>query len=108
MKKKMNTGKKSVTWSGMQREKRTSANNRSLFQKGLMLNQTHGTATKEELCFDFDWDLTLDTGATFTSVKNKNIVTGLKKTKKPVLMCTHASASETEMKAEILGMDHKC
>ena len=33
---------------------------------------------------------------------------GLKKAKKPILMCTNAGDRKSDMKAKILGMDHKC
>ena len=45
---------------------------------------------------DFNYDLLLDTGATFSSIKNKKVVTQIKKAKKPITMVTQTGERKME------------
>ena len=51
---------------------------------------------------DFKHDLALDTGATFTSVRNTETVTNLKKSKNPMPMCTNAGERRLDKVREII------
>ena len=39
---------------------------------------------------DFNNDLALDTGATFTSMKNKELMVNIQEAEHPILICTNA------------------
>ena len=54
---------------------------------------------------DFKCDLALDTGATFASIRIKDIVTNIRDSKNPILMCANAGERRLDKVGEILGMN---
>jgi hypothetical protein len=53
---------------------------------------------------DFENDLVLDTGATFSSMKNKNLLAGVYEADKPIKMCTNTGTRLITQRGEMLGM----
>lgn len=53
---------------------------------------------------NFKYDLALDTSATFTLVRTTEIVTNIRDSKNPILMCTNAGEHRLSKVREIIGM----
>jgi hypothetical protein len=70
------------------------------FQYGVCLHQSEKRAT------DFNNDLVIDTGATFSSMKNKDLLAGVYGVEKPIKMCTNTGTRIVSERGEMLGM--KC
>ena len=53
---------------------------------------------------NYDTELILDTGETFSSVKNRELLAGVYTSKKGMMMLTNAGEREIEERGELLGM----
>ena len=56
---------------------------------------------------DFDNNLALDTGGNSPSVQNKKVVTSIRKTEHPILMCTKTGERKINEVSKIIGIDDK-
>jgi hypothetical protein len=82
------------------------------FQTGIQGIQIHDH--QYEVCLhqsqkrptDFDNDLVIDTGATFSSMKNKDLLAGVYEVKRPIKICTITGTRIVAERGEMLGM--KC
>ena len=88
------------------------------FQTGIQWLQVHDT--QDKICLhqtrkrtnaieqlrkaDFDSDLVLDIFATFSSMKNKNLLAGVCTVDRPIKMCTNTGARCVTECGEMLGV----
>ena len=86
------------------------------FQTGIQWLQVHND--QEEICLhqlkkrskenktvkktDFDNDLVLDTGATFSSMKNKDLLAGVYEVDRPIKMCMNTGTRLVTERGEML------
>ena len=77
-------------------------------EEGLILHQAHTTVKPMTLKkIDFNEDLVLDTGAMFSSMKNKSLLAGVHAADTPIQMCTNTGGWVIEERGMLLGMHDK-
>ena len=89
-------------------DKKDGSNNNSKEKKkaGFQGFQTN-LMQQEEDKLDFNWSVILDTGSTFTSMKNKDLVVNVEQAEYPIQMRTNTGSREIERQGEVLGLDAK-
>ena len=81
---------KKVLWIWTQQHKQE-------FQQGYCMHMTSRT-------MDFEEDVVLDTGETFSSIKNRKLLTNVHEAETPITMCADIREREIILQGEIIGL----
>ena len=54
---------------------------------------------------DFNWSVILDTGSTFTSIKNKDLVINMEEADEPIQMRTNTGGRKLNKQGEVIGLE---